>query len=332
TSDLVTNMFFLIALFLHLTLPVLVIILVLVHVMRLTKPVIHPPRLTAFAVSLALMALPLIRPLTMFSPADTDRVVSAVGIDFFYMSLYPALNSYPAWMSWAFILLGAALFTSVPWIFPKERPPAANVISGNCVGCGQCREDCPYAAVFMRPRPGKEPEAVVMPERCAGCGICVGACSFAAVAFPLKSEDSVKGEIRALLKDKTPSIIAFVCANAHNAEDAIKETSVAGGMRIKTVKFPCTGMIHPGWAELALDEGASKVFIHGCSPGDCHYRMGNIWLMERLSGARKPQLRSGADREKIFVCLSTSQGHKAAPCPAESLSAIKNGTGCGKST
>ncbi|MCR4287728.1 MAG: hydrogenase iron-sulfur subunit, partial [Deltaproteobacteria bacterium] len=69
-------------------------------------------------------------------------------------------------------------------------------------------------------------------------------------------------------------------------------------------------------------------FIRGCSPGDCHYRVGNIWLTERLSGARRPQLKSAVDREKIFLCLSTSPGHDAAPCPAEPLSASKNNAGC----
>lgn len=328
TAELVTNMFFLIALFLHLTLPVLVIILVLVHVVRVTKPAIHPPRLTAYAVSLALIALALIRPMTTLAPADTERIASVVGIDIFYMALYPALNVYPAWLSWVLIACGATLLASIPWLFPKKRPPAAAVISENCVGCGQCREDCPYAAVIMRPRPDKEPEAVVIAERCASCGICVGSCSFAAVSFPLNNEKDVIEEIRALLKDNVGSALAFVCANAQDAEKTLRQTAEGHGLEIKIVKLPCTGMVHPNWAELALREGASKVFIRGCSPGDCHYRVGNIWLTERLSGARRPQLKSAVDREQIFLCLSTSPGHDAAPCPAEPLSAAKNNGGC----
>jgi ferredoxin len=58
-------------------------------------------------------------------------------------------------------------------------------VSGDCTGCGDCAERCPFFAISV------EDVAVVDDDKCMGCGVCEGACDAAAIALVL---DPAKGE------------------------------------------------------------------------------------------------------------------------------------------
>ncbi|MBI5560055.1 MAG: cytochrome b N-terminal domain-containing protein [Deltaproteobacteria bacterium] len=303
TSNLITNLFFFIALFLHLTLPILLLILLWLHVMRVSKPCIHPPRLTAAAVAAALIMLSIARPVTMAAAANAGRVVSSTGIDWFFLSFYPVLNAAPAWAAWAILVPCAAILILTPWIPPLKRPPAAQIIRDNCTGCGQCYEDCPYAAIFMKQRKDGSPyesEAVVIPGRCASCGICVGSCDFDAVGFPLSIDRGViKGLIGEIKEEEGPPVICIMCSRVEGRD------KIAGIPGVRVLTLPCTGMTRPSWIENALDEGAAGVLIRGCETGDCHNRTGNKWIYGRTSGSRQPLLRNDA-RPKALLYLTSN--------------------------
>ena len=181
TDKLVTGLFFFMALFIHLFIPVLLFIILWIHVMRISKPVINPPVVISYLVGGAILILSVVKPAVSLLPASSDKIITNISLDWFYLFFYPVINDLPLWASWALMALGMAIVTGMPWYIRSKRPAAAGIITENCTGCSQCFKDCPYDAIHMRPRTDDRPyelEAVVMNNRCASCGICVGSCSF----------------------------------------------------------------------------------------------------------------------------------------------------------
>ena len=60
-------------------------------------------------------------------------------------------------------------------------------------------------------------------------------------------------------------------------------------------------MLPPSFIEYALRGGAAGVFVTGCRDGGCAYRLGNRWTGQRLSGAREPHFRGGAEHKRLCV-------------------------------
>ncbi len=298
TPDLVTNLFFLIALFLHLTLPVLLFILIWLHVLRMTKPRIHPPRPVYTGVVAAIALLAVFAPVKSLLPASTDKIISVIGIDWFYLFIFPMVNNSPPWLSWLVISASAGLVMSVPWIFHRKRPAPATIKTDNCTGCARCYEECPYSAIFMRPGGPNAGAAEVISARCASCGICVGSCAFSAVDFPLKQEEAVMAEIAAKIEgagDKGAFALFFACAHVSGLDNAF---AGQGAGNAGFVRLPCVGMVNAEWIEYALKLGAANVVILGCKEGGGHFRTGNTFLQNRVAGISDKE---NASRVRVYL-------------------------------
>lgn len=326
-EQLVTNLFFFMILFLHIFIPIFLFILLWVHVMRISKPVINPPKKLGMAIGGVLLILSIIKPVAILLPADTKKIVSMTGVDWFYLWFFPLVNGIPAWTSYLALGMGLAVLMAFPWLGRSERPEAAEIFTEKCTGCSLCFKDCPYDAIHMRPRSDGRPydlEAVVLPARCAGCGICVGSCSFDGVFLPGWAVGDVKDEIKRLIEEikggERPAILGLVCSSSLGGKEFnsvpfqsgrtdLKSISSLLPRDIENVRFitlPCVGMIHPSWIEQALELGAEGVFICGCQMGDCQYRFGNQWIKDRISASRAPILKGTVDRSRIRTWWSAS--------------------------
>lgn len=300
SNNLITNLFFFVALFVHIMVPVLLFIVLWIHVVRISKPVINPPKIIAAILISVILVISLTKPATSLLAADADRLISTIGLDWFYLFLYPMLNALPTWASWTVVVGATIIVTMLPWLVRTKQLAAAEIIKDKCTGCSQCFEDCPYEAIHMMPRTDGKPyelEAIVISKRCASCGICVGSCSFNAVNFPDKTETDILNEIKGVLaaakNSNEPVILGLVCSYSPHTKSF--------GVGVKLITLPCAGMINPSWIDAALSAGADGVFICGCQTGDCHYRLGNKWLEERLIGERLPILRQTIDRSLLRV-------------------------------
>ena len=106
------------------------------------------------------------------------------------------------------------------------------------------------------------------------------------------------------MANNTETLIGLVCERSVDLEGQLDENGYlkdapADGPKVRVITLPCSGHIQPVMIETALKNGAAGVFTTGCRIGDCHYREGNKFLMERLEGKRMPKLKPAVDKSKV---------------------------------
>ena len=306
SQEVLNDRFFTLLSFFHTTSPVFILFLLWVHILHISYPVVNPRRGLVTGMLLALLALALIYPALSQGPADLGIEPRNVGIDWFFLFIYPLMDTWSPGGVWALVVGFSLLLGVLPWLPTRQKQiPVAEVHLKDCSGCRLCVADCPYEAVVMRPRSDGLrflEEAVVVADRCVSCGICVGACpSSTAFRNEEKYESGIEMPSMPIAGLRTEMandlarlkgdarVIVFGCDNAAD----IKEIRGEG---VAVLSLPCTAMLPPSFIEYALREHqADGVFITGCRENDCYHRMGGLWTTQRLAREREPRLRWRAD-------------------------------------
>ncbi len=310
--DRVDDRFFSLLIFMHIFVPLFLLLVMWIHIQRISKPKVNPPRGLAAGLMAMLFAVSLYTPAISHGPADLTLVPANLNLDWYYLGLYPLFDILPAGIIWAAAIGFTALLVGVPYAARRKRPPAAVVDLSNCNGCERCMDDCPYSAITMVPRTDGLPfdrQASVNPSLCVACGICSGACP-TAQPFRRKS-DLVPGiEIPGLpikeLREQVdnldldaeggPRIVIFGCENGAKA-DALNKKSVG------VVSLPCIGMLPPAFIDYALSKKLVEgVFLAGCRDGECFNRLGGNWMKSRILRERDPYLRRRVPRDRLHYC------------------------------
>lgn len=302
SRDIVTNLFFLVIIALHIALLILMLILLWLHASRITRPVLNPPRGLMPGVFFCLLILSLLSPAISGPRADASLLPVSLPLDWFYLGSYPFLHSIPPGVNWFLLLTGAALLVVIPWLGHIPRPQPVSVLLRRCNECVLCYQDCPYEAITMAPRTDGRPyerEAVVDADLCVSCGICVGSCSTAALTLPDYSLAGLGSEIkkrvhRGSIEGAGSPVVVFLCERAVPAE-TVRNTAPW----IDPIMLPCIGTVHPLLIEHAFKSGAAGVFLAGCPEGNCYYRTGDRLLAERIAGFREPYLKKSVDLLKV---------------------------------
>ncbi|MDX1508618.1 MAG: hydrogenase iron-sulfur subunit, partial [Woeseiaceae bacterium] len=302
--------FFTLMVFIHIFAPLFMLLLMWVHVSRFARAKVNPPRPLLIGTSVMLIVLSLLFPAVSQGPADLDVVPSPVGLDWFYLAVYPLLDVVPGATMWLILILATIVLAVLPWAPPQRREPAAVVSLDNCNGCERCFEDCPYGAITMQPRSdGKafDTEAVVNPDLCMVCGICAGACPTSTPfrrAGPVIPGIELPGHPIAALRDRTHAaseqlegadrVLVYACDRARPGRPA--------GSSHEVVRMPCIAMLPPSFIDYVLSRQlADRVLLAGCSEGDCYYRLGAEWTSQRIAGTRDPYLRKRVPRDRLAI-------------------------------
>jgi ferredoxin/coenzyme F420-reducing hydrogenase delta subunit len=293
----------------HIVLPLLLLLVLWIHLQRVSRPQINPARGLAAGMFLTMLAVSLIKPALSQGPADLAAVPAVVGLDWFYLGFYPLLDSWPGPATWG--LLGALILilVALPWLPPLRRAPVAVVDLANCNGCTRCANDCPYNAITMMPRTdGRafEREAVVNAALCVSCGICAGACPTSmpfrratelvpGIDLPSLSMATLRNRVRRVAGELTqgPRIMVFGCDHGVQVEQA----SAPG---VAAVRLACIGQLPPSFIDYVLSRDlADGVLLTGCAEDLCFNRFGIAWTEARLAGERDPYLRARVPRERL---------------------------------
>ena len=112
--------------FMHIGVPLLVLLLMWIHVQRVPKASTNPPRSVMISLVLTLLALALLKPaLSQGGAADLSLVTSQLEFDWFYLLLFPLLGLWPLGRVWALATGATALLAALPWLPPRFRRDAA---------------------------------------------------------------------------------------------------------------------------------------------------------------------------------------------------------------
>ncbi|HEX6137087.1 MAG TPA: hydrogenase iron-sulfur subunit [Casimicrobiaceae bacterium] len=310
TGAAVSNRLFSLLIFLHIGIPLALLLGMWIHIQRISRPRTNPPRDLALGFACALVLLSLAKPAVSDVPADLSLVPATLRLDWLYQAIHPLLYASSATLLWVLVGGTTLVLALLPWLPRAKRPPVAQVDLANCNGCGRCFADCPYVAVTMRPRSDGKPlprEAVVDADLCAACGICAGACPSSTpfrsvdelatgIDLPQRPIGGLRDELERTLAALrgTPRIVVFGC-------DCAADVAAVPARDTATLSLPCTAMLPPSFVEYALRSGADGVLVTGCRDGDCAYRLGNRWTEERMRAEREPHLRATVPPERVRI-------------------------------
>jgi CDP-4-dehydro-6-deoxyglucose reductase, E3 len=110
--------------FIHIGLPLAVLALLWIHTQRVPQARTSPPLPVAVTLTVALVALSLVKPALSQGEADLAAAVAAVDFDWFYLPAYALLYAWSPGHVWLFLGGATALFLLAPWLPPKRRRAA----------------------------------------------------------------------------------------------------------------------------------------------------------------------------------------------------------------
>jgi len=315
SAEALSDRFFTLMAFTHIIgLPIFLVFAIWIHVFRISRPRINPPRKVMTGALLSMLALSLVYPALSQGKADPALVPESLALDWYYLLIYPLLNYWPPATVWVLLIGFSLLICIAPWLPPARDPAVVRIDLENCNGCERCVEDCPFGAIDMAPRSdGKNyaSEAVVDAALCLSCGICVGSCP---TATPFRTRSALSPGIDlpdqtvAVLRDMVTEaaqdlegsrrLVIFGCKGSSRPEKFIDtETAV--------VNLTCMAQLPPSFVDWILSRDlADGVVLQGCAHNDCRYRLGAKWTEQRMHRQRDPRLRKRVDVEKLALLWS----------------------------
>ncbi|MBS0300779.1 MAG: cytochrome b N-terminal domain-containing protein, partial [Proteobacteria bacterium] len=126
----VSDRLFSLLVFIHIGVPLLTLLLMWVHVQRVPKAAMQPPKPIAVSAGVMLLVLALVLPVvSQGGPAHMAVVPSQLKLDWLLLGLYPLVHAWgPAW-TWALVLAVSGLLFVQPWLVWRRSGAAARTLN-----------------------------------------------------------------------------------------------------------------------------------------------------------------------------------------------------------
>jgi coenzyme F420-reducing hydrogenase delta subunit/quinol-cytochrome oxidoreductase complex cytochrome b subunit/ferredoxin len=307
--DLINDRLFTVLVFIHIGVPLMLLLGLWAHVNRISRVDYLPSRRVMLATLGSFLLLALVKPAVSEAPADLATVATGIRLDWIILFLHPLTDLSSPGAVWALIFGATILLFALPFLPHPQHQSIALVDAPNCNGCSRCHVDCPYEAITMAPHPDKHAHkiAIVDADLCAGCGICAGSCPSSTpfrsqqrlvtgIDMPQQPVDLMRQQLEAGLASLSgrTRLVVFGCDQGADVRPLAADDTVA-------LSLICAGMLPPSFIEYALRSGADGVVVAGCRDGGCEFRLGMEWTRERLTRNREPNLRTSVPLERIEV-------------------------------
>lgn len=263
--------FFKVALFGHIALSLVTVIIIWIHVLRIAKPKIFPPKKLIWYASIALGIIAILFPVKSDPPAQITNLPAETTFDWFYYFGYYLMKVFSVGQNWAIMIGSGLLLSVVPFLLKRKDNPPVHIDLDKCDACNLCSYDCPYGAIDMLIYNG-ERKAILSPDKCVGCTICIGSCKEHAITHP----DFPVFDFEPMPKQ---DMTVFSCS-------FFPEAVFPSELNVTQYKVPCLGSVMVKDVQKIMDSGNTKVAMLGCE--DCYYRYGKNWAVQRLLRKRPP--------------------------------------------
>jgi len=118
----VNDRFFSLLSFMHIGLPLVVLLLMWIHVQRVPKARMSPPRPLLLSVMLTLIALSMVKPaLSQGGPASLEVSPVTLELDWYYLAVFPLLYLWSPAQVWALLGMATAVAVASPWLPPSFK-------------------------------------------------------------------------------------------------------------------------------------------------------------------------------------------------------------------
>lgn len=284
--------FFKVALFGHIVFSLITVIIIWIHVLRISKPKILPPKQLMIYVGIALAIISFLFPAQSDPPAQASNLPTQTTFDWYYYFGYYLMKLFSVNQNWM-ILIGSGLFLCIiPYIIKRKNRAPVHIDLDKCDACNLCSYDCPYEAIDMLTRNGQR-KAILSPDKCVGCGICIGSCDEHAISHPQFPELVTQASTKS-------NITLFSCSY-------FPEPELPEGLNIVHYKVPCIGSVMPRDVQQMLENTTEKVALLSCE--DCYYRLGKTWAISRYMRKRAPLFskKYNASKLKLFTLTQYSR-------------------------
>lgn len=306
TAEILTGGFYFLNLFLHIALPLVLLLGLWIHTVRLARPALLPPRPLLWGMIGTLVALSVVWPAALPPKGDALSMLGEMEVDWFFAFWVPVSRGVAPPLHLALWLGVFAVLVTAPWWWrhrPEIRTQPSWVNERFCTGCTQCYKDCPYEAIAMVPRTvgvGSELVARVHPALCVSCGICAGSCAPMQIGPPQRTGRRQMDEAEQFLAGRNlvaQSLVVFTCRNGIGEHPRL---AALPGVAV----FPqlsCAGTLHMSVIEYLLRRGVGGVYVLACPTRDCTFREGTKWLVERAFHDREAELKERVDKRRLRI-------------------------------
>ena len=169
-----------------------------------------------------------------------------------------------------------------------------------CVHCLTCMRICPYNVPVIN----EEGKVSVRNEQCQACGLCLSFCPVYAIKFRASYVDdaanAIEPAVQKLVSQRNgkPAILAITCSyGAFALPDFVnKRTDIA------VVRYPCVGKLDSAHLLKAIECGADKVVVVGCSESDkynCQYKDVASWSQKKVAHTSELLGMLGMDSDSV---------------------------------
>ena len=281
----VSDRFFSLLSFMHIGLPLVVLLLMWVHVQRVPKARTTPPRPILWSLLATMTVLAMAKPVTsQGGAADLASAPASLHLDWFYLPLFPLIDTWPLGRVWTLVLAGTAVLSLLPWWPPKFRRSGRReqqvVVHGREGGQVQLRlrEGETILEAGLR-------EGLALPYECrnGGCGVCVCSVEHGRVEHrPYQRSalpDASKAQGKALMCCAVPSSDVVIEVDAvlrpTSTQPAFHSGRVVGLERLADdvmrvlIDLPehCQFEFRPGqYINIVLEDGQRRAFSFANAP------------------------------------------------------------------
>ena len=265
--------------FMHIGIPLVLLLTMWVHIQRVPKATTNPPRAIVLALIPTLVVLSLAYPVMSDKPADLGLAPEALRLDWFYLAVLPLVYAWSASGAWLVLASATILFVLLPWLPPRRA------------GATGFRLTVHPGHREILARPGETVleaglrAGLAMPYECrnGGCGVCKGMVLYGQVEHGAYQKSVLTDEERTLGK------ALFCCATplsdleleyepgAAAADAPVKILDVlvarmrkaAEDVMILHLELPERMDFRAGqYFNVVLEDGARRAFSFATAPGE----------------------------------------------------------------